>query len=505
MSEKEQNSAPGENTRFIGEKPLMAHASAGGAMEVPEQSRSVIPWLVATAFFMQMLDGTILNTALPSIARSLDASPLRMQSVVIAYLLTVAMLIPATGWVADRFGIRRTFISAIVVFTLGSLFCAMAQTLVQLVIGRIIQGIGGAFMTPVGRLAILRITPRKDLIRVMSFIAIPGLVGPLLGPTLGGLLVEYASWHWIFLINIPVGIAGCWLSWRYMPPLRLPEVFKFDWAGFLLLAAGMVTFSMALEGMGELHMNAAVYNSLFAAALMSLLIYIIYARKAAHPLFDLGIFKNRAFSIGIAGNLLARLGGGAMPFLMPLFWQIGMGFSPAKAGMTMIPVPLGAMTSKMLVAKMVNRLGYRKMLRYNTVLIGLLLMSFSHMWKYDNYFLMLAHLFLFGVINSTQFSIMNTSTLMNLGAEEASTGNSIFSVVLQLSQSISVSIAAFVLTFFISQTGGAKAASGTGMLQAFSYTYIAMGCITISSSLIFIFMPKTLDRDTKKKLPGPQY
>lgn len=473
--------------------------TADGVVVVSDKSRSVIPWLVATAFFMQMLDGTILNTALPSIAKSLGESPLRMQSVVISYLLTVAMLIPASGWLADRFGIRRTFLFAIIIFSLGSLFCALSQTLWQLIAGRVVQGTGGAIMAPVGRLSILRITPRKDLIRVMSFIAIPGLIGPLIGPTLSGLLVEYASWHWIFFINLPVGIVGCYLTLKYLPPLILGQVFKFDWFGFLLLALAMITFTMGMEGLGGLRMSAIVYNTLFTAAAIALAIYIVYAYKAAHPLFNLHIFRNRTFSVGIAGNLISRLGSGAMPFLMPLLLQVGLGFNPAKAGLTMIPMPLGAIISKMLITKAVRRLGYRKILVGNTIILGLLLMSFSFISKDSNYYLLLLHLGIFGVANSTQFSIMNTSTLMDLVTEEASTGNSILSVTMQLSQSMGVSMGAFALSLFIAQIGLAGAAPSTETLRAFNYTYIAMGCVTISSSLIFSLMPKGLGLDIAVK------
>lgn len=482
--------------KFIGERPVKESVTADGVVVVGGEAKKLIPWLVATAFFMQMLDGTIVNTALPTIARDLGESPLRMQSVVISYLLTVAMLIPATGWLADRFGIRRVFLLAVLVFSLGSLGCALSQSLTQLVIGRIVQGVGGAIMAPVGRLAILRITPRKDLIQVLSFIAIPGLVGPLIGPTLGGLLVQYASWHWIFIINVPVGALGIFLTLRYLPPLILGEVFRFDWGGFLLLAVMMVAFSIGIEGMGELHMRPLIYNALFVSAVASVVIYLIYARRAKHPLFDLNIFKNRVFSVGIAGNLVSRLGGGAMPFLMPLFLQVGLELSPAKAGLTMIPMPLGAILSKVLITKAVKLLGYRTMLVGNTILLGGLLMFFATIGKDTNYYILLLHLGLFGVANSTQFSIMNTSTLMDLPAEQASTGNSILSLVMQLSQSMGVSVGAFALSFFMTRLGLHAAGSSPDALRAFSYTFVAMGCVTICSSLIFRGMPKNLGRDT---------
>lgn len=492
-----------EKPEFIGERPLVGSVSADGVVIVSDKAKSIIPWLVATAFFMQMLDGTILNTALPSIAVSLGESPLRMQSVVISYLLTVAMLIPATGWMADRFGIRRIFFCAIMVFSLGSLFCAAAQNLHMLVAGRIIQGVGGAIMAPVGRLAILRITPRKDLIRVMSFISIPGLLGPLMGPTAGGLLVEYASWHWIFLINIPVGLVGCWLTYKHMPPLTLNEVFKFDWLGFLLLALAMLSFTMGMEGMGELGMPPLAYNALFAAAAISLGVYVLYAMRARHPLFDLHIFKNKTFSVGIAGNLVSRLGSGAMPFLMPLFLQLAMGLPPAKAGLTMIPMPLGAIISKIFITRVVRRVGYRYMLVGNTIILGLLLMSLSLERYNNNYYLLLLHLGAFGIINSTQFSIMNTSSLMDLAAKEASTGNSILSVVIQLSQSMGVSVGAFALSIFVAWLGADGGSPSPKTMQAFGYTFMVLGVSTISSSLIFGFMPKSLGREAPKKIADP--
>ena len=218
------------------------------------RTAKMLPWIVAIAFFMQTLDGTILNTALPSMAADLQENPLRMQSVVIAYMLTVAVLIPASGWIADRFGTRRIFFGAILLFTLGSLLCALSQSLNMLVGARVIQGLGGALMMPVGRLVVLRAYPRTELVRIMSFITVPALLGPLIGPTLGGWLVEYTNWHWIFLINIPVGILGCWAAWKVMPDLRGAERTRFDLPGFCLFGAAMLLISIALEGLGEMHL-----------------------------------------------------------------------------------------------------------------------------------------------------------------------------------------------------------------------------------------------------------
>ncbi len=479
MEEKDKSSAP-------------CALNGQGQAAVSPQIRRLVPWLVATAFFMQMLDSTILNTALPSIAQSLGESPLQMQMVVISYLLTVAMLIPATGWLADRFGIRRVFFCAILIFSFGSFLCALSNTLDGLIAARVVQGIGGAVMAPVGRLAILRIVTRNELIAVMSFVSIPGLIGPLLGPTVGGLLVQYASWHWIFIINIPVGLLGCILTLRYMPQLKVNKVFRFDWLGFFLLGAAMICFTMGVEGLGELHMPQTMVYILFGGAVVCFASYLIYAKKISHPLFELSIFKNRTFSVGITGNLVARLGGSAMPFLTPLLLQVGLGFSPAKAGMTMIPMSAGAIISKIFVTRVVKRLGYRRMLIINTLILGAMIMSFATISLHDNYVALLLHLTAFGIFNSTQFSIMNTATLMNLSATEASTGNSILSMVMQVSMSMGVSIGAFLLGFYVARIGGGV----TDLLhapQAFRYTFITVGCISICSSLVFSFMPRAID------------
>src|SRR6478735_12443555 len=214
--------------------------------------RKSLLWLVAIGFFMQTLDATIINTALPAMAASLGESPLRMQSVVVAYSLTMAMLIPASGWIADRFGTRRIFFAAIVLFVLGSVLCALSRGIGQLVAARVVQGMGGALLLPVGRLALLRTVPRAEFLAAMSFVAVPGLIGPLLGPTLGGWLVQYASWHWIFLINVPVGLAGCVATLYFMPDLRAALQRRFDGVGYAMLAFGMVAVSLAIDGVSGL-------------------------------------------------------------------------------------------------------------------------------------------------------------------------------------------------------------------------------------------------------------
>ncbi|MDE2048753.1 MAG: multidrug transporter subunit MdtD, partial [Betaproteobacteria bacterium] len=416
-------------------------SSTRGAPALDASTQRLLPWLVAIAFFMQTLDGTILNTALPTMARDLGESPLRMQSVVIAYMLTVALLIPASGWLADRFGTRRVFLIALAQFTLGSLLCALSSTLAQLVASRVLQGVGAALLLPVGRLAILRAFPREELIRVLSFVVVPGLVGPLIGPTLGGWLVVVATWHWVFLINIPVGLVGMAATLRYMPDLRGSGPVRFDWLGFVLFSAGLVMVTLALQGLGEGALSVAVAMLLLCGGLACILAYWLHAVRAPQPLFGTTLFRIPTFAVGIAGNLFSRLGSGAMPFLTPLFLQVALGYPPQQAGMMMIPTALGAMAVKPFAERLINSVGYRRLLVTNTLVLGVLIGSFSLLGQGAPAVVILLLLGSFGVINSLQFTAMNTLTLGDLDAAQASAGNSLLSVVMQVSMGLGVAAA----------------------------------------------------------------
>ena len=270
--------------------------------EKKARSMAGLPWIAAMAFFMQALDATILNTALPAIAQSLNRSPLAMQSAIISYTLTVAMLIPVSGWLADRFGTRKVFMLAVTLFTLGSLACALSTSLTELVIFRVLQGIGGAMMMPVARLALLRAYPRSELLPVLNFVTMPGLVGPILGPVLGGVLVTWASWHWIFLINIPIGVAGLIYARKYMPNFTTPRR-SFDMGGFFLFGLSLVLFSSGMELFGEKIVATWLALAIILSGILLFLLYIRHARRHPTPLISLSLFNTRTFSVGIAGNI----------------------------------------------------------------------------------------------------------------------------------------------------------------------------------------------------------
>lgn len=448
--------------------------------EKKARSMAGLPWIAAMAFFMQALDATILNTALPAIAQSLGRSPLAMQSAIISYTLTVAMLIPMSGWLADRFGTRRVFMLAVSLFTLGSLACALSNSLPMLVVFRVIQGIGGAMMMPVARLALLRAYPRSELLPVLNFVTMPGLVGPILGPVMGGVLVTWASWHWIFLINIPIGLAGLFYARKYMPNFTTPRR-SFDMGGFFLFGLSLVLFSSGMELFGEKLVASWIAFTIILSGIFLLLAYVRHARRHPTPLISLNLFNTRTFSVGIAGNIASRLGTGCVPFLMPLMLQVGFGYPALIAGCMMAPTALGSILAKSMVTQILRWLGYRKTLVGITLFIGLMIAQFALQTPAMAIWMLVLPLFILGMAMSTQFTSMNTITLADLTDENASSGNSVLAVTQQLSISLGVAVSAAVLRFY-------EGFDSTNTVEQFHYTFITMGAITLISALVFMLL-----------------
>ena len=444
------------------------------------RSMAGLPWIAAMAFFMQALDATILNTALPAIAQSLNRSPLAMQSAIISYTLTVAMLIPVSGWLADRFGTRRVFMLAVTLFTLGSLACALSSSLTELVIFRVLQGIGGAMMMPVARLALLRAYPRSELLPVLNFVTMPGLVGPILGPVLGGVFVTWASWHWIFLINIPIGVVGLLYARKYMPNFTTPRR-SFDMGGFFLFGLSLVLFSSGMELFGEKIVETWLALAVILSGILLFLLYIRHARRHPTPLISLGLFNTRTFSVGIAGNIASRLGTGCVPFLMPLMLQVGFGYPALIAGCMMAPTAMGSILAKSTVTQVLRWFGYRKTLVGVTVFIGLMIAQFSLQSAALPVWMLILPLFVLGMAMSTQFTSMNTITLADLTDENASSGNSVLAVTQQLSISLGVAVSAAVLRFY-------EGFDSANTVEQFHYTFITMGALTVVSALVFMLL-----------------
>ena len=364
-------------------------------------------------------------------------------------------------------------------FTLGSLLCAAAPRLAYLVAARVLQGIGGAILLPVGRLAVMRSVSREHFLNAMSFIAIPALIGPLVGPTLGGWLVQVASWHWVFLINLPIGAIGFVPALKVMPDFHGEQRSRFDLIGYAMLAFGMIALSLALDGISELGLRHACVMLLAIAGLAALIGYWLHAANVPAALFPLHVFKVVSFRIGILGNLFARVSSGSMPFLIPLL-QVGLGMSPMRTGLMMIPVALAGMASKRAAVKLVQHYGYRWVLMTNTVLVGLAMSSFVLFdtglalgWR-------LLQLALFGAVNSLQFTVMNTVTLHDLDHDQASAGNSLLSMVMMLATGFGAAAAGSLLATFNDHLGDSHGA--TAALHA---TFVCVGAITLTSTLIF--------------------
>lgn len=449
--------------------------------EPTDQIKRLLPWLVAVAFFMESLDITILNTAVPTIANAMQVAPLSLKAALTSYTLSLAIFIPVSGWVADRFGTRRVFATAIGIFTVGSLACGMAQNLPMLVVSRLLQGLGGAMMMPVGRITIVRTYPKSEMVRAMSFVAIPGLLGPLLGPLCGGLIVSLANWRMIFLINLPIGLAGLYLVLRYLPDYQSDNVPALDKKGFWLFGIGIALLSYVLEVFGEHTLPTTWVAVMLVASLAFLWLYWRHAAGEQHPLLRLSLFKLRTFRAAVAGGFVTRLGIGGMPFLLPLFYQVGLGYGPVQSGLLVMPQPLAAMTLKVLMPRILAKFGYRRVLLSNTIAIGVIISCFSFVSQATPVVVIGCMAFVLGFFSSLQFTSMNTLVFADVPPPETSGASSLSSAMQQLSISFGIAVASLLAVLFLQARHGHPQAVASAVRHAF----IALGVITVFSSVVF--------------------
>jgi EmrB/QacA subfamily drug resistance transporter len=448
----------------------------------PVSVKRLLPWLVAVAFFMESLDTTILNTAVPVVSRALGVSLLSMKAVLASYTLSLAVFIPISGWMADRFGTRRVFASAIGIFTLGSALCGLMSDLHLMVACRILQGAGGAMMVPVGRLTLVRTFPKSELVRAMSFVAIPALVGPMLGPLAGGLIVDYLHWRLIFFLNIPIGLVGLVLVYLHLPDYRAAEVQPLDFVGLVLFGAGIALLSYLLEIFGEHTLSVGEVLGLLAVSIALLVGYGVHAMKAPYPLLRLGLFRIRTFAAAVGGSFVTRLGIGGVPFLLPLLYQVGLGLSPVQSGLLIMPQAAAAMSTKLFLPKLLDWLGYRTVLVSNTVALGLLLMLFATIGPGTPIWLIVLQALGYGALTSTQYTSMNTLVYADVPEASASSASSIASTSQQLSISFGVAAAGLTTVFLIPDTLRSSAAA---MMSGLHEAFLALGAFTVVSTLIF--------------------
>lgn len=447
------------------------------------RTRRVLPWLVAMALFMENLDATIVNTAVPTMSASLGVAPLSLKAVLTSYTLSLAVFIPISGWLADRFGTKRIFNLAVWLFLIGSLACGLAPNVPLLVAARILQGIGGAMMTPVGRLALVRTFPRSEMLTTMNYVIIPALLGPLLGPFTGGLIVHWTSWRVIFFVNIPLALVGLWMIRRYMPDYRDEAAPKLDRMGFLLFSAGIALLSYVLEVFGEHDHDNRQLIALSAGSLILLGAYGWHSRRTDRPLLALGLFKVRTFRISVLGGFVTRLGFGGMPFLLPLLYQLGLGFPAWQAGLLTMPSALAAMGMKAVSKPIMQSLGHRTVLLVNTILLGLTMMLFTQISQGAPIVAILALGLAQGFFASLQFTAMNSLVYADIDDRDASKAGSISSTAQQLSLSFGVAVGSLTAAWFL---GHVDQTNAVQTIPALHKAFFALGAITIVSSLTFI-------------------
>ncbi|WP_137905131.1 MFS transporter [Chryseobacterium sp. 2VB] len=440
--------------------------------------KKILPLILATAIFMQMLDSTILNTSLPAIAKDLNESPLNMQNAIISYVLTLAVFMPASGFLADRFGTKKIFIFSLVLFSLGSLFCSLSQNLTHLVISRVVQGVGGSLMTPVGKLALIKTFDKNELLKAMNFAIIPALIGPVLGPLVGGYMVDYLSWHWIFLINIPIGVLGILLGLKFMPNYKSDDV-DFDLKGFLIFAAASLLLSVSLELFGDIQ-NITPVLLVFIMGFLFLYYYYKHAKRGGNPIFPLNLFQVRTFRVGIVGNLATRLGISSVPLLLPLMIQIAYKQSAVTSGWIIAPMALTAIFGKSSVIKILDKYGYRQTLMVNTFIIGTLICLLAIPDIHTSLYWFIPIIAVLGFFNSIQFTSMNTISIADLRNFQTSSGNSLLSVNQQLAIGFGIAFGLIVLKLF----------ENTDLINgeihnAFRLTFLTVGILTILSGFVF--------------------
>ena len=445
-------------------------------------AKRLLPWVVAVAFFMESLDTTILNTAVPTIAHALKVPPLNMKAVLASYTLSLAVFIPISGWMANRFGTRRVFGSAIATFSLGSLLCGLSTDIHWLVACRILQGCGGAMMLPVGRLTMVRTFAKSELIGAMGFVAVPGLIGPMLGPLMGGLIIGYFHWSVIFFVNIPIGLLGLFMVHRYMPNYRAKKNYPLDIIGLVLFGAGITLLSYLLEIFGEHTLSAWETLGLLAVSLALLGAYGLHGMRTAHPLLRLGLLRIRSFRVAVSGNLCTRIGIGGLPFLLPLLYQVGLGFTAIQSGLMIMPQALAAISMKLTLPAILRAFGYRQVLISNTVLLGVMMMVFSTIDVGTPVWLIVLQAFIFGFFTSTQYTSMNTLAYADVNNEQASGASTIASTVQQLAVSFGVAAASFAAAFFIPDH---TRASAPEMIHGIHWALRALGVLTILSTIVF--------------------
>jgi len=458
----------------------------------------VVPMIVAVSLFMEQMDSTVISTSLPAIARAIGTEPLALKLAVTSYLLSLAICIPASGWTADRFGGRNVFRIAIGVFVLGSIGCAASHSLEQFVFARIVQGMGGAMMTPVGRLILVRSIDKHLLLNAMSLVTIPALIGPICGPPLGGFITTYASWHWIFLINVPIGLLGIGLASSFIPNVRIEHHEPFDTVGFILSGLGIGGLAFGLSVMGLDFLPVGIVATLLIGGAVSTIVYVVHARRTVAPILDLNLLKLPTFRASIVGGFLFRLGVGALPFLLPLLLQVGFGLTPFQSGLITFTGALGSMFMKAAITRVVKRFGYRDVLLYNSLVSSVFLAACATFVPGMPFWAMIAVLLSGGFFRSLQFTSINTIAYAEVEPAKMSRATTLVAAAQQLSLSTGVAVGALVVEITL------RLKHATAMSAAdFPPAFLAIGLLAASASFVFVRLKPNAGEELSGRKAAP--
>jgi EmrB/QacA subfamily drug resistance transporter len=449
-------------------------------MRGPLPRHVIVPLIVACALFMENLDGAVIATALPEIARDLNADPLRLNIAITAYLFGLAVFIPASGWIADRFGAQPVFSAAIAIFTLGSVACGFATSLPTLVLARLVQGVGGAMMVPVGRLVMLRAVDRKELVRAMAWLTVPALIGPVLGPPVGGAIATFATWRWIFWINVPIGLLGIVLARRFIPDLATVERRPFDFPGFVLTGIGLAALMAGLETIARGLVPPLATAALIGFGVALLLAYAVHAGRARAPILDLGLLRIPSFSAVMTGGTIFRIAVGGLPFLLPLLFQLGFGLTPFASGLLTFASAAGAIIMKITAVPILRWFGFRSVLFWNSLIGGASVAVYAAFRPETPHAAILLVLLITGFFRSLQYTSLNTLAYADIPDTKMSSATSFAAMMQQLSSSVGIALAALALHLALGSRGGEDIETGD-----FLPVFLFFGLVAASAAFFF--------------------
>ena len=462
------------------------------------RSDRIVPLIVAVALFMENMDSTVIATSLPAIAADIGTNPLALKLAITSYLLSLAIFIPASGWTADRFGARTVFRAAIGVFVIGSIGCALSGSLTDFVIARIVQGVGGAMMTPVGRMVLVRSIPKRELVGAMAWVTTPALIGPVLGPPIGGFITTYATWHWIFIINVPIGLGGIALATRYIEDLRVEDHQRFDVLGMVLAGLGIAGIAFGASMLGLNFLPWWIVAALIAGGGVFLSAYCVHARRVENPALDLTLFRLPTFFASVVGGFIFRVGLGALPFLLPLMLQVGFGMTPFQSGLITFASALGAMGMKWATASILRRFGFRTILVVNSLISAASLTVCAFFSAATPVFLMMILLLVGGFFRSLQFTSINTIAYADVESQRISRATSIVSVAQQLAIAAGVALGALAVEITLRLKGHVDLSSAD-----FPPAFLAVAFISALSVLIFMRLTPEAGAELADRMPTP--